>query len=159
LVYKRILVPYDISKPADNALEEAVKLKESTSKETEVILLHIIQEIPVYPVIEHAIRSHKESRFTTFEEHTKYVYSSMKQEVIKILQEKNRKYEQLGLRLKVDVIQGKPVDKILEYAEIKGIDLIIMGSTGLGGIAKLAALGSVSRGVMERARCPVMIVH
>jgi nucleotide-binding universal stress UspA family protein len=60
---------------------------------------------------------------------------------------------------KTEVVQGRPVDRILEYAESKGIELIIMGGTGLSGVAKLAALGSVSRGVLERSKCPVMIVH
>jgi nucleotide-binding universal stress UspA family protein len=35
----------------------------------------------------------------------------------------------------------------------------VMGGTGLSGVSKLAALGSVSRGVVERSKCPVMIVH
>ena len=41
------------------------------------------------------------------------------------------------------MLQGRPVDKILEYAESNGVELIIMGSTGLSGVAKLRALGSV----------------
>jgi nucleotide-binding universal stress UspA family protein len=160
LVYKKILVPYDISKPADNALEHAIKLEKVSSNETEIILLHVIPEIPIYPVIEQAIRSRKDSRVTDFEEHTRHVYSSMKNEVTRILDQKKREHEQRGLkRLKTDVVQGKPVDRILEYAESKGIELIIMGSTGLSGVAKLTALGSVSRGVLERSKCPVMIVH
>jgi nucleotide-binding universal stress UspA family protein len=84
----------------------------------------------------------------------------MKNEVIRILDEKRRGYEQRGLKeFKTEVVQGRPVDRILEYAESKGIELIIMGGTGLSGVAKLAALGSVSRGVLERSKCPVMIVH
>lgn len=162
-MYKKILVPYDISKPADNALEHAIKLGKASPDETDVIiiLLHVIPEIPIYPVLEHAIRSRKDSRLTAFKEHAQFVYSSMKNEITKILDEKKREYEQVaGLKkFKTDVVQGRPVDKILEYAESKGIELIIMGSTGLSGISKLIALGSVSREVLERSKCPVMIVH
>ncbi len=161
MVYKKILVPYDISKPAENALEHATRLQKASPNETEVMLLHVIAEIPIYPVIEQAIRSRKDSRLTAFEEHAQYVYSSMKNEATKILQEKKREYEQRGLKgFKTDVVQGKPVDKIVEYAESKGIELIIMGSTGLGGgLSKITALGSVSRGVLERSICPVMIIR
>jgi nucleotide-binding universal stress UspA family protein len=159
LVYKKILVPYDLSKPSDNALEHAIRLKKANSNDTEVIVLHIIAEIPIYPVLEQAIKSRKDSKLTAFEEHTQYVYSSMKNHATKILDEKKRKYEQAGLKIRTDVVRGKPVDRILEYAESKGIELIIMGSTGLSGIAKLIALGSVTRGVLERSKCPVMIVH
>ena len=62
-------------------------------------------------------------------------------------------------KFKTEVLQGRPVDRIPEYAETKGIELIIMGGTGLSGVAKLTVLGSVSRGVLERSKCPVMIVH
>lgn len=160
MVYKKILVPYDISKPAENALEHAIKLEKASSKETEVILLHVIPEIPIYPVLEQAIRSRKDSRLSAFKEHAQYVYSSLKNEVTKILDEKKHEFEQIGLKkFKTDVVQGRPVDKILEYAESNGVELIIMGSTGLSGVAKLRALGSVSRGVLERSKCPAMIVH
>lgn len=160
MAYKKILVPYDVSKPAENALRQAIRLKKASPDESEVILLHVIPEIPIYPVIEHAIRSRKDSRFTAFREHTEYVYSSLKSEVTRIFDEKKHEYEQAGLKkFNTDVVQGRPVDKILEYAESKGIELIIMGNTGLSGVGKLAALGSVSRGVLERSKCPVMIVH
>jgi nucleotide-binding universal stress UspA family protein len=160
LVYNKILVPYDISKPADKALEHALRLEKANPNETEVIVLHIIPEIPIYSIVEHAIRSRKDSKLSAFQEHAQYVYSAMKNEVIRILDEKKRQYEQRGLKeFKTEVVQGRPVDRILEYAETKGIDLIIMGGTGLSGVAKLTALGSVSRGVLERSKCPVMIVH
>ncbi len=158
MAYKKILVPYDISNPADNALEHAIRLKEVSSNATEVILLHIV-EVPILPVIEHAIRSRKDSKLTAFEEHTEYVYSLIKNEAIKKLDEKKRKYEQAGLKIKTDVLKGKPVDKILEYVEKEGVELIIMGSIGLGSSSKLTALGSVSRGVLERSKCPVMIIR
>jgi nucleotide-binding universal stress UspA family protein len=160
LIYKKILVPYDISKPADKALEHALRFEKASPNETEVIVLQVIPEIPIYPVIEHAIRSRKDSKLSAFQEHAQYVYSAMKNEVIRILDEKRRQYEQRGLKeFKTEVVQGRPVDRILEYAETKGIELIIMGGTGLSGVAKLTALGSVSRGVLERSKCPVMIIH
>lgn len=160
MVYKKILVPYDISKPADKALEHAQRLAKASPNETDVIVLHIIPEIPIYPVVEHAIRSRKDSKLSAFQEHAQYVYSVMKNEVIRILDEKKLEYEQRGLKeFKTEAVQGRPVDRILEYAENNEIELIIMGGTGLSGVAKLAALGSVSRGVLERSKCPVMIVH
>ena len=39
-------------------------------------------------------------------------------------------------------------------------DLIVMGSRRLEGISKMViALGSVARKVLEKAFCPVMLVH
>jgi nucleotide-binding universal stress UspA family protein len=38
-------------------------------------------------------------------------------------------------------------------------DLIVMGSEGLTGMAKLNALGSIARKVTELSRCPVLIAR
>lgn len=47
---------------------------------------------------------------------------------------------------------------IIVYAEEHGIDHIVVGSTGKGGLKRLM-LGSVSRDVTDRAHCPVTIVR
>ena len=55
---------------------------------------------------------------------------------------------------------GKPVDKILEYATDKKVDLIIIGSISVTGISKFfKGWGSVSRSVSEKVSCPVLIVR
>jgi nucleotide-binding universal stress UspA family protein len=161
LPYKKILVPYDTSKPSDGALEHAIKIAKAGPDATVIIILHVIPEIPIYPVVEHAVRSRKDSRHTAFEEHIQFVYSALKEETAKILEEKKRKYEQeIGSKnIKIEVIRGKPAAKIVEYAKSEAVELIIMGSSGLTGMSRLMALGSVSRGVLETAKCPVMIVH
>jgi nucleotide-binding universal stress UspA family protein len=46
---------------------------------------------------------------------------------------------------------------IVEYAENKHIDLIIVGTRGMSGFKKLL-LGSVASGVVTYAHCPVLVV-
>jgi nucleotide-binding universal stress UspA family protein len=53
----------------------------------------------------------------------------------------------------------KVSDTIIRIAEKEHVDLIVIGNVGRSGISKLKSLGSVSRGVSERAPCPVMITH
>jgi nucleotide-binding universal stress UspA family protein len=55
------------------------------------------------------------------------------------------------------LIQGRPADKIVEIASTRDIDLVVMGSRGIGGI-KGMLLGSVADRVADHAPCPVMIV-
>ena len=51
-------------------------------------------------------------------------------------------------------------DQILKFAKDNQVDLIIMSSERLEKrISKANALGSVSRGVSERASCPVVLIH
>lgn len=52
---------------------------------------------------------------------------------------------------------GSPASAIVDAAEASGADLIVMGSRGLG-LVKGVLLGSVSRYVVENARCAVMVV-
>ena len=55
---------------------------------------------------------------------------------------------------------GPAAEKILEYADAKKADMIVMGSSNrLRGISKIKALGSVTRKVSELANFPVLIVH
>jgi nucleotide-binding universal stress UspA family protein len=46
---------------------------------------------------------------------------------------------------------------IIEYAESEDVDLIIMGTRGRSGFAKLL-LGSIASAVVTYSPCPVMII-
>ena len=56
-----------------------------------------------------------------------------------------------------EVMYGRPLDAILDYAREKECDIIALGSHGRGGIARLA-LGSTADAVMRAADRPVLIV-
>jgi nucleotide-binding universal stress UspA family protein len=56
------------------------------------------------------------------------------------------------------VQDGNASDKILNFAETKGADLIVLGTHGLRGIDRLM-LGSVTERVLRKARCPVLVVR
>jgi nucleotide-binding universal stress UspA family protein len=50
------------------------------------------------------------------------------------------------------------VEEIIEFADKKRVDLIVIGTRGLGGFRKLL-LGSVSSGVVTHASCNVLVVR
>jgi nucleotide-binding universal stress UspA family protein len=52
---------------------------------------------------------------------------------------------------------GSPTETIFEIAEMKGIDLLVMGSHGRSGIGKMA-LGSVTEEAIRSMHCPVLVV-
>ena len=64
-----------------------------------------------------------------------------------------------NIELKTELINShRPVDYvILEYAEEKSIDLIVVGTRGRSGFKRLL-LGSTASSVVSYAHCPVMVV-
>jgi len=62
-----------------------------------------------------------------------------------------------GIECCVNTDTGSPAVVILDYAAQNNIDLIVMGSRGLG-VVQGVLLGSVSQYVIEQAKCPVMVI-
>jgi nucleotide-binding universal stress UspA family protein len=54
--------------------------------------------------------------------------------------------------------EGHPADEIIDYANDRGVDQIVMGSRGLSGVKRLL-LGSVAETVVRRADAPVNVVR
>jgi nucleotide-binding universal stress UspA family protein len=52
----------------------------------------------------------------------------------------------------------EPANEILRYAKSANIDLIVMGTHGRTGLARVV-LGSVAEAVVRAAPCPVLTVH
>jgi nucleotide-binding universal stress UspA family protein len=63
-----------------------------------------------------------------------------------------------GVEVETYARRGDPADAILDVAEEKGADLIIVGSKGMRG-AKRFLLGSVPDKISHHARCSVLIVR
>jgi nucleotide-binding universal stress UspA family protein len=185
--YEKILVPYDGSKPSENALQQVIHIvndslackREANTNSTQgkrdiqIILLHVVEEIHVrFPNMYIGLRIIAGKPLKEF---FKEVYEEMSNEASKMLDDIKKRIE-LAIQINSDkrgtrlpsqsvivipqVIIGNPADVIIDVANNKQkVDLIIMGSTGLKGISKVRVLGSVSRHVCENANCPVMLVH
>jgi nucleotide-binding universal stress UspA family protein len=63
-----------------------------------------------------------------------------------------------GLVVETIARQGDPADAILDVAEEKGADLIVVGNKGMKG-AKRFLLGSVPNKISHHAPCSVMIIR
>ena len=57
-----------------------------------------------------------------------------------------------------EMLEGNPAEAIIDVAETRNSDIIVMGSRGLGRLAGLL-LGSTSQKVVSLAPCPVLIVR
>ena len=158
-MYKKILVPYDDSEPANRALDHAVNLAKMSGP-SEVILLHVIAEYPSYHFIERPARSIKTGEKTTLSQYLKEVYELMGESANDVLEKKKEEIKKkIGLEIRTKLLTGHISNAIIDFAAKEKIDLIVIGNVGRSGISKIKTLGSVSRSVSERAPCPVMIIH
>jgi nucleotide-binding universal stress UspA family protein len=69
--------------------------------------------------------------------------------------------ERLGesdLEIRQELCEGPEAESILNVAKTVRVDLIVMGTRGMGTLKGLL-IGSVSRKVIHHADCPVMVVH
>lgn len=66
--------------------------------------------------------------------------------------------KEMGVEFETKLLQGKPADEIVAFADTIAADLIVVGSRGHGAVAS-ALIGSVSRGVLHESRRPVLIVR
>ncbi len=64
----------------------------------------------------------------------------------------------VGIDVEPEVLEGPGPKAILNVAETRDADLIVVGSRGLGAVRGLL-LGSVSERVIRLAKCPVLVVR
>lgn len=154
----RILLPYDGSNPSDKALDYAIKFANDNKNNLLVTLLYVIPKIRLPPSYDYGLK------LPTVK--TSKVYQNMKSDALNMLEHRKNEFEaritessRITLSTQVLYDRRNAAETILEFAKKEKSDLIIIGSTGLGGFSKIKALGSVSRMVSERAKCPVMIIH
>jgi nucleotide-binding universal stress UspA family protein len=146
---KKILVPTDGSAHAGKAFDYAADL--SVKYGAELHLIHVVSESKVPEGLDDLIRSERIQ-----DGPRERVFLEKMGDVI--IQSLKTKAEQKGIdRLKSEVLSGDPAEKILEYSSANGIDMIVMGSRGLGAI-KLLLMGSVSNKVCNLADCTCVTV-
>lgn len=61
-------------------------------------------------------------------------------------------------QLETEILEGPPAEAILRVAGVRKVDLIVMGTRGLGQLQGLL-LGSQSQKVLTHAACPVLLVR
>jgi universal stress protein A len=142
----RILVPTDFSETSDAALRYARTLAETFS--ASLHLVHAFED----PYAAGALAPE--------------VYGAVPQELrdsalqlaATNLDERLSTADRDRFRGTTAVVMGAPAAAIVKYATDHGIDLIVMGTHGRGGVAHLL-LGSVAEKVVRTAPCPVLSVR
>lgn len=144
-MYKKILVPLDGSEFSECALND-VKILTSESKNTEVILLRVLEPLPEYYM----------SR-RIGEEFRRKAIESAEADAKDYLTKRANGLKKDGLTVKTAVASGKPADEIMKYALKNKVELIVMTTHGRSGPSRLA-FGSVAEKVIRNAQIPVLSI-
>lgn len=139
--FDRVLVPLDFSELSDTVLRYGVEL---TRPGGTTVLLHVLEPLPL----------HFESAFGTFVNTEGLM--RIRENAEKLLEEAKAKYPERNFV--TELKEGKASSLVLDAAKRHGVDLIVMGTHGRGGLEHLF-LGSVAARVVRRASCPVMTVR
>lgn len=139
-------------------MDKAVELAKLV-EDSKIIIIHVIPEIPT-PIFSRVVRSPKTGEVITFSEYMASLYQQMESDIKEKIEDRKTKYSKYDLDIEIYFTIGSPIDKILDYATYKKVDLIVIGSIGVTGVSKFfKGLGSVSRNVSEKVSCPVLIVR
>ncbi len=147
-MYEKILAGLDGSKHGIDAARAAVEL--ARNFDAKLHLLTVTRPYKVSP----KLRQFLEAENLLGE--PKYVMDEMTNTIVSEAEDLATK---AGLKgVKAVVREGKPARALLEYAKGNDIDLIVVGSRGVGEL-DAALLGSVSQKIGMLSECTVMIVR
>jgi nucleotide-binding universal stress UspA family protein len=150
-MYKKALVPLDGSPLAECTLSHVKSLLKDGSV-GEITLLNVVKvdlpwakmgsdDLPTRGIDLQAIR---EPLFTASRKYLADIESRLGSE---------------GIKVKTESLEGnRPAETITDYAQKKGMDMIIIGTHGITGLKKLM-LGSVAFAVLHQSHIPVLLIR
>jgi nucleotide-binding universal stress UspA family protein len=153
--FSKILVAFDGSEPSLNAVGYAADI--SHKNKSTLTILHVVDSYK-YPYLLSSVVLAPTYGSDKFEEEKKKFEGIMVE-----LKEKLRTGSEKDMgegNIKTDVVEGtaSAAATIVDYAEEKGIDLIVVGNRGRTGFKKML-VGSVALDVVKYAHCPVLVVR
>jgi nucleotide-binding universal stress UspA family protein len=141
---RRILHPSDFSSASNAAFKKAIEMAKASR--AELLIVHVIN--PIIPVAGEGYVSPK-----MYEDLAASTRAWARKQLDRLLV----KAKKSGVRGKGVLAEGAAHEQIARIAKTKRADLVVMGTHGRSGFARLF-LGSVAGRVVTAAPCPVLTV-
>ncbi len=143
-MYRKILVPLDGSKESECIIEHVATLAASCAGISKIVLFMALEPFPSSGAAmflgDENLRKAEENARKAAEEYLSKAAEPLKAHCDSV---------------ETVVVEGRPSDAILDYAENNGVELIAMSTHGGSGPARWV-MGSVANRVMSHARVPVL---
>ena len=143
MLFKNILVPFDLSGSSTRAFKIALDMAQKY--DSKITLLTCVEK-------DTCRHYYYDAR----------IYSDLLKKKTKAAKKSIEKLEEMakkvGVPIKLQILKSESVPQdITSFAKSKKVDLIVMSSHGRTGLDKLI-LGSVANGVVQRTRCPILLL-
>jgi nucleotide-binding universal stress UspA family protein len=146
IMFKSIVVGTDGSDTANQAVRQAVDLARSVGAKLELVSAY--EPVPAQRLREERKQAPEDLQWAI----------NPKEDVDATLEAAAALAREAGVSIDVYPRQGDPADAILDVAEEREADLIVVGNKGMTG-AKRFLLGSVPNKVSHHAPCSVLIIR
>lgn len=152
---KRILFPTDFSEAANNALNVAVSLAESSN--AELFVLHSLNSVQQY--VDISLTSAGDITMPGMQpEIVMEAIKQQKEQVEKQMKELKNDLSDNGFSIKTFVIDRELESEINEFSAEHKIDFIVMGTHGSSGLRE-AFIGSNAQKIVRKSKVPVLTVN
>lgn len=145
---RRVVVPIDFSENSKKAVLYGAEI--AKGQKAKLFLLHVINQRLIDAMQELSLKGYKED----FMEAMK----NMLQDREADLREFTPSESMQELDIEYSIRKGKPGEEILKFARENKTDMIVIGTQGRTALADVF-VGSATRTVVKRAKCPVLVVH
>jgi nucleotide-binding universal stress UspA family protein len=145
-MFRSIVVGTDGSETADKAVREAIELARAVGASLDIVSAY--EPVSGQRLREEARQAPPDLQWTI----------TPREDVEGTLAEAAERAGEAGIEVQTFAREGDPADAILDVAEERGSDLIVVGNKGMTG-AKRFLLGSVPNKVSHHAPCSVLIIR
>ena len=143
ITLEKIVCPIDFSEYSKHALTYAVAL--ATQYQSKLYLIHVVEPIRVPIDLGVGVPGLLEYEGTIVEKAREHLEGLLDLTA------------RATLEVEAHVLRGAAFAEIVRFARDKNVDLIVIATHGLSGIAQLL-LGSTAEKVVRKAPCPVLTV-
>jgi universal stress protein A len=138
-MFKRILVPTDLTGRATKALNLALRL--AAPRGSRVVLLHVIETV----------------RGLEFDE-MKSLYQRLEKKARGIMTAEIARLPPAGAKVTAEIVYGDRAEEVVNFAGAHDVDLIVLASHKVGAAGKGRDWGTISYKIGILAQCPVLLV-
>ena len=144
--FKSIIAATDFSEMAEEALRQALALAQQ--HQARLLLVHVLPPLVTpNPLLDEFVVNQT----------TLALRQSLKDSCQKALEERRQKAAS-QLNLETRLLEGDPTRELVRLAKEEKADLLVMGSTGVSGLAE-TVFGSTAQKMVRKAPCSVLVAR